>query len=77
MVRKAESCFRVRLAARVVHVRVLVHVRSFAGKVLFKVRAHLQWCVTVKCSGASDAVARDYKKGLETPQKGNYVCLKN
>ena len=35
------------------------------------------WCVRVKCSGASDAVAHDYKKGLETPLKGLYVCLKN
>ena len=58
--------------------------RSFAQKVLFRVRAHLPLVVGVKCSGASSVLkgARSLAIGAESElvlartKKGYYVCLK-
>ena len=61
-----ESGFAIRGSSRR---ELLVVVRSVLVHVKFYLRCALtcHWCVRVKCSGASDPVARDYKKGLETP----------
>ena len=59
-------------------VRVLVHVlvresvctKSSRNEVYLTCALSCHWCVRVKCSGASDAVARDYKKDWKRDSKG-------
>ena len=69
LVRVSRMCTSSRVCVRGTGSRTST-IRSFARKVLFKVRAHCHWCVRVKCSGASDAVARDYKKDWKRDSKG-------
>ena len=64
--------------------RVLVHVlvqyEVSLEKFYLRCTLTCHWCVRVKCSGASDAVARDYKKDWKVRganKKGYYVCLRN